>query len=407
MTGTKAPVNGAWLALGATAALAMADAARGSRAKKPSPGHAPDFNLCVPRAIAKLHALKISDPDAKILQLSGHKPDRPEGTDPRWKEISPRYWVHYAVYSKGTIYDCAPRQFGGSEDERRMTPAECREIWEQITVIPEKDLYIKPGRGSRARKPASVFYRGTRRPDVQGHQAVSSWTPSLGAALIWSSNPGLRGALEPGSTIHAATLPAKTKVLDLTHWGISWSLRDLAEVLGWPDGMTEEDGRKLLNHLHQRKLGRTKLSHEFQMKAYLPNGAEVEDEDLGFSLLMPETFASWILDDLEDLHGAALDDLVRFAADSFAFADSPTVRRLAQAQGYGAISYLDVFSGGTWASPKILDMEIEEVPGVSMEDDLEWDEHPAHVTMRPFVPMTPLWSRPAAEVLREFKGGPR
>jgi len=258
------------------------------------------------------------------------------------------------------------------------------------------------GATRRGAKNASVLYRGTRRPEVQGHQAVSSWTPSLGAALIWSAVPG-RHTLEPGSTIHAAALPANAKVLDLTRWGISWNLRDLAEVLGWPDRMTEEDGRKLLNHLHQRKLGRTKLSSAFQMKAYLPDGSEVEDEDLGFSVIMPETFASWLVDDLGDLDEVSLDDLGRFAADSFAFADSPTVRRLAQAQGYEAMAYLDVFSGGTRAAPDLLGLEIEDVPGVSLEHDLDWDEHPAHVTVRPLVPLVPLWSRPAHEVLRELK----
>jgi len=141
--------NGSWLTLGAAAALAVAGVARGSSAKKTA-GHAPDFNQCMPRALAKYRALKRVDPNAKVLRLSGHKPGRPEGTDLRWHEIDPFYWVHYVVYSQGTIYDCAPRQFGWHEDERRLTPTECKDIWEEIVVVPENDFYFKPRRGSRS-----------------------------------------------------------------------------------------------------------------------------------------------------------------------------------------------------------------------------------------------------------------
>ena len=261
-------------------------------------------------------------------------------------------------------------------------------------------------RGARASAP-EMLYRGTRRHLIAGRQPTTSWTPCLPCAVIWSANPNTR-SFEPDSTVHAGRLPEGTKVFDVASWGIILSLGDVLEKLGFTNAdMPEADVEKLLVGLHKRALGLTKLGSEFKSGIHEEDGELIGEDDLpseGLSLMDPDTTPRAFLRYFfwpEPTMATAR----RFVADSFAFADSPTVQRLLRERGYGAIRYTDVFAGSTRAAPKLLGVEAEEVPGIELENDLDWEEVPAHVTVRPLVPMHELWSKPAREVLAELELG--
>lgn len=254
------------------------------------------------------------------------------------------------------------------------------------------------GLGPRHDDGREVLYRGTRRIEVQGQQKVPSWTPCLECALIWSSSPRTV-LLERDSTVHAAQLPHGTTVLDVTSWGITWNLRDVLEKLGSTDAFVD-DVKKLLWGLHKRRMGRTKLSPEFRMVVLDEDGSMLDDNEVvtDFSILDPDTVPRAFCRDFFE-YDPTMETASRFMADSFAFADSPTVQRLLTSRGYGAVRYLDAFEGARFATKKLFGVGPDELDGVHVADDIDLEEAFAHVTVRPFTLLDPLWSRPSGEVL--------
>jgi hypothetical protein len=104
-------------------------------------------------------------------------------------------------------------------------------------------------------------------------------------------------------------------------------------------------------------------------------------------------------------YGWQEDSGYRLQADTFIFADAPAVQRAARVAGYDCIVYSDVFEGGRHASEVLLGVDVEELPGIDLDEDLEDDLVVVHDTYRPLVPVERLWMLPAQQALALFHRG--
>lgn len=244
-----------------------------------------------------------------------------------------------------------------------------------------------------------IFYRGTRREQSAGRQKLESWTPCLACAIIWSSSP-IEKALVPTSTVHAARLPLGTHVFDATRWGSAWNLRDVFDAIGDPANF-ELDVKKFLYGLHKRRLGRTRLPSEFKAIVFDEDDESILDDDefVDFSFMDPDTTPRAFYREFFEFD-PTLETASRFVADSFVFADSPTIQRLLKAKGYGAVRYIDPFDGASLVSKKLLGMDADEIPGVEEVLDLDLEYTLTHETLRPFVEMEILWSQPSKALVK-------
>jgi len=231
------------------------------------------------------------------------------------------------------------------------------------------------------------LYRGTQSRELGGVRKMASWTPSLPVGVIYSARPGdpwgSKSKFLPTSTVHVGELTDDHKVLRLCAggYGTYCSFREVLLLLeyGEPDGITDEEAKKILNYMHNRLTGRAK-GGEFLVKVVDEDGIELEEDDLPFSLRNPYTVVRAFRDEFDSW---GLDVAEYLEADAFIYADAPKFLVAAQRLGYDAVSYEDVFLGGTYAARDLLGCDVEDLQGVEENEDLEGNDVPTHETIRP------------------------
>lgn len=238
------------------------------------------------------------------------------------------------------------------------------------------------------------LYRGTQYPKAKGRQKVTSWTPSLAVATIYAARPPGdtfsgrdTAAFRDTSTVHSAKLRKGARVLDLCSGQNTCTFSTMMKELqfGEPDGMTQEDGVKILQGLHGRYMREVGWSGgPFQYIVFEEDEPDepMDPEEVPFDIRHPQTLISYeVLEEFEwrDMWGVAQ----RFVIETFALADSPTVRNVARRLGYDAITYQDVFYGGRAAAPLLLGCDVFDLPGVTEGGGIEEDDVPLHQTFRP------------------------
>lgn len=249
------------------------------------------------------------------------------------------------------------------------------------------------GRGRRVRA-----YRGTQRSSDRTVRGSASYTPSLGAAVIWSAVPGSwhgEPHLLPSSSVSLVELPAD-RVFVIGEGSTTSTVGEVVRALQ----IEEDEVRKIFNYLHNRLLGKAR-GGEFGYRVVDDDGEEVEEGEVPFSLLHPETLLSACRDEL--WHDPSVVD--RVTVDAFVLADAPAVQRALARNGYDAVAYRDVFQGGTRAARVLLGVDVLDLPGVEESPDLRDEEVPSHLTIRPVDPASVevLWCRPSAEVVEEVR----
>lgn len=246
------------------------------------------------------------------------------------------------------------------------------------------------------------LYRGTQRPEVQGRQKLTSWTPSKSVAVVYASRPGRIG--EPAkfvddSTLHEGTLKPGAKILEICG-GDTWcSFGQVLEELkyGEPNGATDEDARKILNYMHNRYVGKVP-GGEFKVSLFDEDGNELGWSDWG----MFSSPISWARDDWDD-EGVDMGD--RLLADTYIFSDAPATRRVAKRLGYDALLYYDIFAAGIYAAEDLLGCDKDDVDGVEYLFDVEHEIQPVHTTIRVLEPseLVDPRSYPVADVLDQVR----
>lgn len=258
------------------------------------------------------------------------------------------------------------------------------------------------------------LYRGTQRKTPVGLQKVSSWTPSLAVAVVYSAQPGdawsSRGSsaeFRSTSTVHMAELRDGAKVLALCGGENDCSFLRMMEQLefGKPNGMTHEEGILILRLLHIRYIREVGWSGGPFNFIVLDDDGEPMDhsENVPFDIRRPQTLISWVVIDGFDDDPRAMAG--NFILDTFALADIAIVRNIVRRLGYDALSYDDVFLGGKSAAPQLLGCQVGELDGVRTGWDLNSDRIPLHETVRPLNKdvLVDRQSVPTAEVLPQVQ----
>ena len=256
-------------------------------------------------------------------------------------------------------------------------------------------------------KPIVTLYRGTQSPKIKGARKSLSFTPSLPVAIIWSALPGdiwsgRKTQFLDKSTVHTIEATVRNPLIISKHGDVS--LGDILENLryGYVGGIDEEEVRKIYNYMHNRLTGKAP-GGEFKYNVCDDTGELVDEDEVPFSLISPETKISWIAREEWDAD-PSISTGYRVAADTFIFADAPAVQRAAIAQGYDAIVYPDVFQGGEDASEKLFGCDVTDLDGVWEAEDLDDDDVPMHWTLRLIDPSIVVSqdATPTAEILRTF-----
>lgn len=260
-----------------------------------------------------------------------------------------------------------------------------------------------------------LLYRGTKSDDSTLTRFKQlSFTPSLGAALIYSAVPGdpfaTTKALEvahfvPGSTVHAAHVE-DTPTLVISE-GLTTSMGDVLRLLryGQPEGMTVKEALRVFNYMHNRLMG-TAPGDPFKFIVYDESGDEMEDADVPFSIRNPQSLISMQREDFK-YDGGDLMYADAVVADAFIFADAPAVALVASRLGYRALCYGDVFGGGQYAVDELFgpEFDVNDLDGIDAQMDVEGSYLPSHDTIRPLAGavIQYVWSRPSAEVVPEIE----
>jgi hypothetical protein len=257
-------------------------------------------------------------------------------------------------------------------------------------------------------------YRGTQTPDpgrTRKKGFAPSYTSVLPVAIIWSAHPGdewdqYPPAFTGSSTVHAAELRCR-KLLDLRKLGTYCAFSEVLRLMNYGKNKhwTIEEVLKVYNYLHNRITGRApggEFKYRVMEEPYSDH--QMSEDDVPWDLMNPETLISWHAHPEFEMN-PSLDSASILIADTFIFIDSPGVRRVAKAMGYDCIVYMDVFHGAEEASKLLLGIDVEDIPGIQEEEDIDWDYVPSHDTVRPLNPDTirPLWSRPSEEVVEVWK----
>lgn len=255
---------------------------------------------------------------------------------------------------------------------------------------------------SKKREPF-LYYRGTQRPDP-GHTVRSSlsFTPCLGAALIYSAVPGdvwsnRKTTFAPGSSVSAAVLD-KDPALILGDGETYASVGEVLRALKYEreGGITHDEALKVYNYLHNRLIGKAK-GGDFGYVYTDEEGEVVEDVPLSF--MRPESVISYhAKEEFDGGDGLAAAD--RLVVDAFILADTPVVQRVAVRLGFKSILYTDVFSGGEYAAKELLDLDVHDLACVMDCIDLEDESVPCHETVRPLsgAGIDYQWTLPSEEI---------
>lgn len=234
-------------------------------------------------------------------------------------------------------------------------------------------------RKSKKRKPSMWNTPQTR--------LLSSYTPLATAAAIYSTHPGSEFGEKPSmfetSTVQPAFIRAG-KPLKIPYTATTFGdvLRKLR--YGEPNGITDDEVLRVLAYLHNRIVGATGevFSGDFSYKIVDEDGEEVE-ADWG-DLLHGRTQILNLRDEIESWPDETLEKADTLQAPTYVFADSPTVKKVAERLGYDAFVYSDLFGPGEM-SQMLFNKAGEDLEGVEQEDDwLTDDDVLAIQTIRPF-----------------------
>lgn len=264
-----------------------------------------------------------------------------------------------------------------------------------------------------------TYFRGTLSPDTSKTAlgGAQSWTPCLGAAIVWSARPPSpwssvpgydRARFEVGSTVTAAEVSA-AKVLDLG--GPDQSVGEVLRALLFGDegGITHDEAMRVFNYMHNRLIGKAR-GGEFKYRVLDSDGEAMDPEDVPLSFSAPETLISMARDDFEYADSDdALAEADRVIADTFIFADTPIVQKVARRLGFDAIVYLDAFGGGPAALRDLMGLTPEEVDCLVEHEDPfgdDWRDGSLwyHETLRPLSDdiVRIEWSEPAPKVAEDY-----
>jgi hypothetical protein len=253
-----------------------------------------------------------------------------------------------------------------------------------------------------------VFYRGTQTAQaLRGVRGVTSWTDSLTIALIWSAVPGdvwasRKTSFIETSTVHAAHLALRNPLV-FKHNGAS--VGDIMRALryGEPNGLTDEELRRVWNYLHNRLYGKAK-GGEFNYVAYDEEGDELGSDEEPFSIQGNVSHFTELRDEQEYAEGEQLFAIGdQIAADAYVYFDSKRVQEAARRLGFDGLIYMDIFEGCQYAAEELFDpreVDCELIEGIEIDQDVKYDDVPTHWTYRPLYEdrVIPLWSEPAEEL---------
>lgn len=257
---------------------------------------------------------------------------------------------------------------------------------------------------------SDLCFRGTRTASSQlTRLGVTSWTPCLGAAIVWAAQPARalthssKATFLPTSTVTAAHIASrKTLSLGGPDESVGQVLRRLR--YGKRGGIGEDEARKVFVYLHNRAIGRVSAPL-FKYRVFNEDGEVLDERDLPLSLRDPMTLISEALSEFEYAGDEALHVADRVSVDAFALADAPAVQREAIRQKFDAIEYVDAFGGANYAFEDLLGIPPEQVPCLIEDedpfgDDLGW----FHQTVRPLTDsiVTVQWSEPAEKIAVEY-----
>lgn len=282
---------------------------------------------------------------------------------------------------------------------------------EQLELIKSLDRKSDPHfqqwfQGSQTVHPETgqplVFYRGTRRPSIDGRLNTQSFASSPDVGSVYAATPSSSWSNpDPsylrGSTVHPVHIKM-TNPLDLRRYGHQMTFGDYLTAMryGQEGGMQHDEAIKVLNYLskrYQRTVGMDGRG-DFAFKVrrheddYDPEVHDSEDLDDEWG----SNQIQQLRDDMEYERDPEkfIRQGHRLQADSYAFADSPRTKAVGQRLGHDGVIHHDVFQGANVAGPALLGKDPEEMHGVSMEgDDIDnenYDQLPTHETWRPFSP---------------------
>lgn len=248
-----------------------------------------------------------------------------------------------------------------------------------------------------------TVYRGTQRAVIEGVRKGQSFAYSLGVAIIWSARPGDVWAgthtrfLET-STVHVIQA-APRSMLPLAERN-HCSLADVLRRLDYPNGISDEEVRKIYNYMHNRIIGKA-AGGEFAYVLLDEDGDARDEDEVPLSFTNPQTMITLARDDWDFDPGLETADLL--IADTYIFADAPAIQRAAAQLGHDALTYPDVFQGGEDAAQELLGCRVGQLDGVTFDTDLNGRTVPQHLTLRVLDPalVVNAAATPTAQVLHD------
>lgn len=263
---------------------------------------------------------------------------------------------------------------------------------------------------------SDFVFRGTQSEDpTRSARKALSFTPCLGAALVYSAVPGdpwsrskelSRAHFLPSSMVHAAVIHDGGSRLS---WLWPWmSFGDVLRSLRYEEGGIDQvEALKILNYLARRSMG-IAVGGEFKYVVKDEEYEEYEDDEKPWGIF--EGSLAWFRKEFE--WEPTLECADRLAADTFIFADAPAVSRVADRLGFGSLHLTDVFDAEGAVEDLLGIDDIFTIECVEEGSDLEDDFVPTHLTVRPFsrAKIEYMWHRSSeglvGEVLKEaFRHG--
>ncbi len=234
---------------------------------------------------------------------------------------------------------------------------------------------------SQSPETSTEVFRGTQLPSIGGLRRGLSFTPVLFVAATYAARPGANGGparFVPGSTLHRATHTGRVLVLPNAP---TLGMDDVLSALGHgkPDGITDEEVRKIFNYLHNRRTGKA-TGGDVEVAVLDEDGEPREEEDLGIGLFSSMSPALVFRDEWDDDPSSEL--AAYFRASTYGFVDSPSFQAVAQRLGYGAVIYADFFEGGIRAAEELFGCDICDIAGIDEGETISGESVPTHPTLR-------------------------
>jgi hypothetical protein len=267
-------------------------------------------------------------------------------------------------------------------------------------------------RQQRLAEAPRLVYRGTQQREQHGVRGATSWTDSLPVAMIWSAVPADPWASSrelnhahfiDTSTIHAAHLNFQNPLaLDYNQASVGDIMRALR--YGEPDGIADDEVRKVFNYLHNRMMGKA-AGGEFGYVVYDEDGGEIDPDDRELSFDMSDSLIRDMRDEFE-YADEKFEVADRIAADAYVFFDSKTVQAVARRLGFDGFVYWDIFEGCEYAARDLFgkDVDCANIEGIEEATDLKDETVFTHRTYRPLSEesVVPAWDAPSLTLLPEL-----